>query len=94
MDKNCLSYPSEEEEDADDMEEEADVVIPYGIEAVELARIDLKRLERERKLLLDDIRILSASNNASLDASIPQGIDGDLWMITGDKPRLVIVQFF
>lgn len=86
MDKNCLSYPSE---DDDDIEEEADVVIPYGIEEVELARVNLEQVERERKLLLDDIRKLSACNDASYDPPVPQGIYGDLWMIIGEKAKLV-----
>eukprot|EP00268_Persea_americana_P058378 TRINITY_DN7055_c0_g1_i3.p1 TRINITY_DN7055_c0_g1~~TRINITY_DN7055_c0_g1_i3.p1 ORF type:complete len:2661 (+),score=516.45 TRINITY_DN7055_c0_g1_i3:441-8423(+) len=83
--KSSLSYASEDDED---VEEEADEVVPDGVEEVELARINLEQTERERKLLLDYIRDLSTSNDASRDLS-PSTEDGDVWMITGEKNRLV-----
>ncbi|KAG0466923.1 hypothetical protein HPP92_018503 [Vanilla planifolia] len=84
--KNCLSYPSEE----DDIEEEADEMIPYGIEEVDLSRINLERVARERKLLLDDIRKLSGDSDGTFDPPAYQGtgVTG-LWMISGGKPELV-----
>ena len=54
--KGILSFPAEDDED---IEEEADEVIPDGVEEVELAKINLQQKEREQKLLLDDIRKLS-----------------------------------
>ncbi|KAK8919195.1 hypothetical protein KSP39_PZI021895 [Platanthera zijinensis] len=86
MEKNCLSYPSE---DDDDIEEEADVVIPYGIEEVELSRINLEQVERERSLLLDDIRILSINTDVSFDPPVSQGICDNLYKVLGEKPILV-----
>lgn len=63
-------------------------MVPDGVEEVELARINLEQTERERKLLLDYIRDLSTSNDASRDLS-PSTEDGDVWMIMGEKNRLV-----
>lgn len=59
-------------------------MVPDGVEEVELARINLEQTERERKLLLDYIRDLSSVRDLSLSTE-----DGDLWMITGGKTRLV-----
>lgn len=63
-------------------------MVPDGVEEVERARINLEQTERERKLLLDYIRDLSSSSDASRDLSPSTG-DGDVWMITGEKNRLV-----
>lgn len=84
--KSSLSYPSE---DDDDVEEEADEVVPDGVEEVELAKISLEQRERERKLLLDDIRNLLATNNISGDPCLMPEKDEDIWMITGGKSMLV-----
>ncbi|KAJ0982380.1 hypothetical protein J5N97_010635 [Dioscorea zingiberensis] len=84
--KSSLSYPSE---DDDDIEEEADEVVPDGVEEVELAKISLEQRERERKLLLDDIRTLLATNNISGDPCLLPEKDDDIWMITCGKSMLV-----
>ncbi|KAF8411347.1 hypothetical protein HHK36_003894 [Tetracentron sinense] len=82
--KSSLSYPAEDDED---VEEEADEVVPEGVEEVELARIKLERTERERKLLLDDIRKLSVCSDTPSDLYPDK--DSDLWMITGGRSKLV-----
>ncbi|KAF5739794.1 Golgi-body localization protein domain isoform 1 [Tripterygium wilfordii] len=82
--KNILSYPAEDDEE---VEEEADEVVPDGVEEVELAKIDLEHKEREQKLLLDDIRKLSLQCDAMGDL-YSEG-EGDLWMISGDRSTLV-----
>ncbi|CAN6482336.1 unnamed protein product [Victoria cruziana] len=84
--KTSLSCPDDEDEDVG---EEADEVVPDGVEEVELARINLEKAERERKLLLDDITILSASCDLLNEASLSADKNGDLWMITCGKPLLV-----
>lgn len=81
--RSSLSYPSEDDED---VEEEADEVVPDGVEEVELAKINLEKTERERKLLLDDIRTLLSDSHSDLCS---QEKSGDLWMITGGKSILV-----
>lgn len=60
-------------------------MVPDGVEEVELAKVNLEQKEREQKLLLDDIRRLSPSGEASGD----QPGKGDLWMVTGGRPTLV-----
>ncbi|XP_057973448.1 protein SABRE [Malania oleifera] len=82
--KSSLSYSAEDDED---VEEEADEVVPDGVEEVELARINLEHKERELKLLLDDIRKLSLCNDTSADLSLEKQVD--LWMITGGRSTLV-----
>ncbi|WOL08896.1 protein SABRE isoform X1 [Canna indica] len=81
--KSSLSYPSEDDED---VEEEADEVVPDGVEEVELAKINLEKRERERKVLLDDIRTLLGDSHSDLCS---QEKRADLWMITGGKSILV-----
>jgi len=83
--KNSLSYPTDDDED---IEEEADEVVPDGVEEVELARISIEQRERERKLVLDDIRTLSFTNDIPGESTCPEN-DGELWMITGGKSTLV-----
>ncbi|GAU32478.1 hypothetical protein TSUD_316850, partial [Trifolium subterraneum] len=82
--KSSLSFPAE---DDDDVEEEADEVVPDGIEEVELAKINLEKREREQKLLLDDIRKLSLWCDPSGDVHPEK--ESDLWMITGGRSILV-----
>ncbi|GMY06946.1 protein SABRE isoform X1, partial [Fagus crenata] len=82
--KSSLSFPTE---DDDDVEEEADEVVPDGVEEVELAKINLEQTEREQKLLLDDIRKLSLRCDTSSD-HYPEK-EADLWMITGGRSALV-----
>ncbi|XP_077234098.1 protein SABRE-like isoform X2 [Tasmannia lanceolata] len=84
--KSSLSYASEDEED---VEEEADEVVPDGVEEVELARINVEQIERERKLLLGDIRTLSVSSDISGDVYLSPEKGSDLWMIYGGKSTLV-----
>ncbi|WJX41203.1 hypothetical protein P8452_28592 [Trifolium repens] len=82
--KSSLSFPAE---DDDDVEEEADEVVPDGVEEVELAKINLEKREREQKLLLDDIRKLSLWCDPSGDVHPEK--ESDLWMITGGRSILV-----
>ncbi|KAK8943364.1 hypothetical protein KSP40_PGU018540 [Platanthera guangdongensis] len=84
--KSSLSYPTD---DDDDVEEEADEVVPDGVEEVELARIQLEQKERERKLLLDDIRTLSISNDDGSNLNLFTDSESDLWMVSCGKLRLV-----
>ncbi|KAL3514280.1 hypothetical protein ACH5RR_026997 [Cinchona calisaya] len=81
--KSSLSYAAED----DDVEEEADEVVPDGVEEVELARIDLEQKERVQKLILDDIRKLSLYSDASGDVQADK--EDDLWMIIGGRTILV-----
>ncbi|KAG9440183.1 hypothetical protein H6P81_020348 [Aristolochia fimbriata] len=81
--KSSLSYASDD--DDDDIGEEADEVVPDGVEEVELARINLEKTDRERRLLLDDIRTLSVLSDTSLSLER----SGDLWMISGGIATLV-----
>lgn len=82
--KSSLSFPVEDDED---VEEEADEVVPDGVEEVELAKINLEQREREQKVLLDDIRKLSLRCDTSSD-QYPE-MEADLWMITGGRSTLV-----
>ncbi|KAM0897907.1 hypothetical protein ACQ4PT_022264 [Festuca glaucescens] len=82
--KNSLQYPSDDE----DVEEEADEVVPDGVEEVELAKINLEQRERERKLLLDDIRSLAGTGD-SHTGHVSAEIDNSFWMINSGKASLV-----
>ncbi|RZC15868.1 Protein SABRE isoform B [Glycine soja] len=82
--KSSLSFPVEDDED---VEEEADEVVPDGVEEVELAKINLEKREREQRLLLDDIRKLSLWCNPSVDPH--QEKESELWMISGGRSLLV-----
>ncbi|XP_010553676.1 PREDICTED: protein SABRE [Tarenaya hassleriana] len=82
--KSSLQYPTEDDEDVG---EEADEVVPDGVEEVELAKINLEEKERERKLLLHDIRKLSHSFDTSEDPQMDR--EGNLWMISGGRSMLV-----
>ncbi|XP_078430617.1 HYPERSENSITIVE TO PI STARVATION 4 isoform X2 [Wolffia australiana] len=83
--KSSLLYPAED----DDVEEEADEVVPDGVEEVELAKVILEQRERERKLILDDIRTLSTSDERFEEASSSLKKDDMAWMIRGGKFLLV-----
>lgn len=74
-------------EDDEDVEEEADEVVPYGVKEVELAKIDLEQKDREKKLILHDIRKLSISSETSGDLHTEK--EGDLWIITGGRSALI-----
>uniref|UniRef100_A0A453H2U3 Uncharacterized protein n=1 Tax=Aegilops tauschii subsp. strangulata TaxID=200361 RepID=A0A453H2U3_AEGTS len=82
--KNSLQYPSDDE----DVEEEADEVVPDGVEEVELAKINLEQRERERKLLLDDIRSLAGTGDSHID-HLSAEKDNSFWMINSEKASLV-----
>ncbi|PIA56244.1 hypothetical protein AQUCO_00700527v1 [Aquilegia coerulea] len=84
--KSSLSYDAENDED---VEEEADEVVPDGVEEVELARISLEETERERKLVLDDIRNLSTSCDSSGEIFLSPENNDNLWMTTGGRSILV-----
>ncbi|KAG7533601.1 FMP27 GFWDK domain [Arabidopsis thaliana x Arabidopsis arenosa] len=74
-------------EEDDEVEEEIDEVVPDGIEEVELAKIELEEKERDRMLLLDDIRKLTQSESNSGNINLEK--ESDFWMITGGRPVLV-----
>ncbi|KAM3342335.1 hypothetical protein P3S68_027301 [Capsicum galapagoense] len=82
--KVSLSYPAGDDED---VEEEADEVVPDGVEEVELARVNLEQKERLQKLIQDDIRKLSLYNDASADRNSVK--EDDLWIISGGRSILV-----
>ncbi|KAK4489967.1 hypothetical protein RD792_000621 [Penstemon davidsonii] len=82
--KSSLSYSAEDDED---VEEEADEVVPDGVEEVELAKVNLEQKERAQKLILDDIRKLSLRADISGEPYPESEID--LWMITGGRSTLV-----
>ncbi|KAL7085464.1 hypothetical protein ACP275_14G282700 [Erythranthe tilingii] len=82
--KSSLSYSAEDDED---IEEEADEVVPDGVEEVELAKVNLEEKERVQKLILDDIRKLSPRGDISGDPN--SEMEMDLWMITSGRSTLV-----
>ncbi|KAL8166129.1 hypothetical protein V2J09_007628 [Rumex salicifolius] len=82
--RSTLLHPAEDDED---VEQEADEVVPDGVEEVELARVSLEQKEREQKLLLYDIRKLLLCHDASGDL-VPEQ-EGDLWMVASGRSTLV-----
>lgn len=74
-------------DDDDEGIEEADEVVPDGVEEVERARINLEQKEWELNLILDDIRKLSSPSDTSGDVCLEE--KSDLWMITGGRSTLV-----
>ncbi|KAL6573245.1 hypothetical protein OROHE_001704 [Orobanche hederae] len=82
--KSSLSYSAEDDED---VEEEADEVVPDGVEEVELAKIDLEQKERVQKLILNDIRKLSPQGDISGDPH--PDVKTNLWMVTNGRSTLV-----
>ncbi|KAL8261516.1 hypothetical protein R6Q59_025565 [Mikania micrantha] len=74
-------------EDDEDFEEEADEVVPDGVEEVELERVNLEQKERARNLLFDDIRKLSLHTDTSGDTNSDK--EGNIWMVTGGRSILV-----
>ncbi|CAH2061505.1 unnamed protein product [Thlaspi arvense] len=74
-------------EEDDEGEEEIDEVVPDGVEEVELAKIELEHKQRDKMLLLDDIRKLTQSeSNSGNYTNLEKKND---WMITCGKPILV-----
>ncbi|KAL5844517.1 hypothetical protein ACOSQ4_010475 [Xanthoceras sorbifolium] len=82
--KSSLAFAAEDDED---VEEEADEVVPAGVEEVELAKIDLEQKEREQRLILNDIRKMSLYDDTSGDL-YPEK-EGDLWILSGGTSTLV-----
>jgi phage tail tube protein FII len=74
-------------EEDDEVEEEIDEVVPDGIEEVELAKIELEAKERDRMMLLDDIRKLTQNESNSGNINLEK--ESDFWMISGGRPVLV-----
>ncbi|RDX71635.1 Protein SABRE, partial [Mucuna pruriens] len=66
-------------EDDEEVEVEADAVVPDGIEEVELEKINVEKKEREQNLILRDIRKLSLWHDLSKDPQAEK--EADLWMI-------------
>lgn len=85
--KSNICYPLDN--DDGDIAEESDAVVPDGVEEVELAKIDVEVKERERKILLDDIRILSTGSEVSSEPSQSPKSDDATSMVTGPKSMLV-----
>ncbi|CAN7136702.1 unnamed protein product [Brassica rapa subsp. narinosa] len=75
-------------EEEDEGEEEIDEVVPDGVEEVELAKVELEHKERDKMLLLDDIRKLTQKESNSRNKSLEKESDA-LWMITCGRPILV-----
>nr|XP_048331916.1 protein SABRE isoform X1 [Ziziphus jujuba var. spinosa] len=82
--KSSLSFSAEDDED---VEEEADEVVPDGVEEVELAKVELEKKEQEQKLILNDIRKLSLRCDNSGDLYSEK--EGEMWMITNSRSMLV-----
>lgn len=78
-------YPTEN--DDDDVGEEADEVVPEGVEEVELARVNLEHKEQHHRLLLSDIRKLSVIED--LFSEFHTRNETDLWMVNGGRTELV-----
>nr|XP_043614487.1 protein SABRE-like [Erigeron canadensis] len=74
-------------EDDEDMEEEADEVVPDGVEEVELERVNLEQKERVQNLIYDDIRKLAIPTDTAVDTSSEK--EADLWMLTASRSILV-----
>lgn len=64
-------------------------MVPDGVEEVELAKINLELRERERKLLLDDIRSLMVTGDNHTSNFLSFERDDYLWMINSGKTLLV-----
>ncbi|ESQ46165.1 hypothetical protein EUTSA_v10000004mg [Eutrema salsugineum] len=73
-------------EEDDEVEEEIDEVVPDGVEEVELAKIELEQRERDRMLLIDDIRKLTQNESNSGNINLEKKSD---WMITCGRSILV-----
>ncbi|KAK9047048.1 hypothetical protein V6N11_052911 [Hibiscus sabdariffa] len=81
--KSCFTCPGEDDEDEG---EEADAVVPSGVEEVELAKITLEQKEWEHKFILNDIKKLSFHCDTSGD-NLEKEVDW--WMVNGGKSSLV-----
>lgn len=88
-----MVYPSDDDgnDESEETGEEADEVVPDGVEEVELAKIKLEERERETKVLIDDIRAL-LSRAADTSAHVPPALQPDdniSWVVTGSTTLLV-----
>ncbi|XP_039039064.1 protein SABRE-like [Hibiscus syriacus] len=81
--KSCFTCPGEDDEDEG---EEADAVVPSGVEEVELAKITLQQKEWDHKFILNNIKNLSLHCDTSGDNLEKEG---DWWMVNGGKSLLV-----
>ncbi|KAK7321272.1 hypothetical protein VNO77_31753 [Canavalia gladiata] len=75
------------DDDDELVEDEADEVVPDGVEEVELAKINLEKKEREHRLILDDIRKLSLLCDPSRDPHPEK--EAHLWMIDSGTAMLI-----
>lgn len=66
-------------------------MVPDGVEEVELAKINLEKKDRERKLLIDDILKLSLWCDPSTDINPEK--EADFWMVDGGIAMLVRNEF-
>ncbi|KAJ7565154.1 hypothetical protein O6H91_02G050400 [Diphasiastrum complanatum] len=88
---NFLAYGEKDEV----IEEEADEVVPDGVEEVEQARIRLEQAQRECKLLFDDLKaiksleVLSGMGGPSPDDNLSKSQEGYLWMISSKTSALI-----
>ncbi|KAG9139524.1 hypothetical protein Leryth_019237 [Lithospermum erythrorhizon] len=82
--RNSLAFSAEDDED---VEEEADEVVPDGVKEVESKRIELEQSDWGQKLILDDIRKLSLCTGSYINHNLEN--DSNLWMITGGRPLLI-----
>ncbi|XP_078157262.1 protein SABRE-like isoform X1 [Carex rostrata] len=90
---NSMVYPSDDDgnDESEETGEEADEVVPDGVEEVELAKIKLEERERETKVLIDDIRVL-LSRAADTSAHVPPALQSDdniSWVVTVSTALLV-----
>lgn len=76
------------EDDEEMADEEADEVVPDGVEEVEVERVNLEHKERVQNLLYDDLRKLSIPNDTAVD-DVSSEKEGDTWMVTGGRSILV-----
>lgn len=74
----------------DGEEEEADEVVPEGVEEVELARIKLEQAQRECRLLFRDLRTLRHLDlSCDFESNSFSSDDEVLWMIASPRSSLV-----
>jgi hypothetical protein len=90
---NSMVYPSDDDgnDESEEMGEEADEVVPDGVEEVEQAKLELEQRERETKVLIDDIRALlskAADSSAHVGPTL-QSDDNISWVVIGSRSVLV-----
>ncbi|WOK92495.1 protein SABRE-like isoform X1 [Canna indica] len=75
-------------DDNEDVEDEANQLVPEGVEEVDLAKINIEQKRREHKLLLSDIKTLEVTTDVS-DGNDLSLENFDLWMVTGGRSTLI-----